>query len=124
MASRANLGLLAVAFALMLDSQAWGSDRDQRIALRGEGGSGSVRFRDRGRDARLEIELEHLNLAAGTVLKIEIDGQVVGSLVTGNGRTSRVELRARHGQALPAIGPGSVIVVVGPNGVVLLRGKF
>ena len=71
----------------------------------------------------LEIEVEDINLAAGTSLTANINGNAIGQMVVDVTRKAKLRLRTEDGQTVPAVLDGSTIDV--RNGTtVLVNGVF
>lgn len=84
-------------------------------AIAGLTPSGHAEFRAtpaQGR-ARLSVEVEDVNLAAGTRVDVFIDGTPAGSITIGAAPTrgGELELNSQDGQAVPSIAAGAVVVV-------------
>ena len=76
-----------------------------------------------GGQREFEVEIEDVNLAAGTSLTVFVDGSSVGQLVLGTDRQGRLKLRTEDGQTVPDMNDGSVVQV--RNGdVVLVSGAL
>ena len=124
MSKRIAFMALAVAVTALASQMVLADHGDLRIRLTGPGGQGSVRFRDRGHERRLHVELENLRLPMDTVLDMTIDGKVIGSMKVSDRRSAHLELRSRGSQTVPMIAVGATLAVVGPDGAVLMKGKF
>lgn len=63
--------------------------------------------------ARLNVEVEDVNLAADTQLDVFIDGAEIGSITVSAApvRGGELELNSQDGQAVPSIKAGAVVVV-------------
>ena len=77
--------------------------------------SGHAEFRAtpaQGR-ARLNVEVEDVNLSPGTQVDVFIDGTQAGSITIGAApiRGGELELNSQDGQAVPAVSAGAVVVV-------------
>ena len=71
------------------------------------------------------MEVEDVNLAAGTKVDVFVDGAQVGSITIGAApvRGGELELNSQDGQAVPAVSSGAVVVV--RNGAAaILSGVF
>ncbi len=107
-----------------------GSD-DLRLRTQLTGGSiagltpaGRVDFRARpshGAEASFSVEVEDINLPAGTVLEVQINGRTAGKLTVSAPpvRGGELELNSRDGDLTPQLKAGDVITVRGANGVLL-----
>jgi len=76
---------------------------------------GDIRRSDRasaGR-ARLNVEVEDVNLAASSQFGVFVDGAQVGSITISDApiRGGELELNTTDGEAVPAVKPGSLMVV-------------
>ena len=124
MTGRISRAALAVVLTALTAQMALASDRDVRIHLAGSGGEGAVRFRDRGSERRLRVEIENLSVPKNSILNVTVDGKVVGTMKVTGQRSARLELRSRGIQVVPVIAAGATLAVVGPDGDVLMKGKF
>lgn len=71
----------------------------------------------------LEVEIEDVNLPAGTSLTAVVDGNSVGQIILESDRRGRLKLKTEFGQAVPVINNGSTVQV--RNGsTVLVTGSF
>ena len=94
-------------------------------AVNGQTPTGKAVFRERpGNDRRLEVEVQDVNLAAGTVLNVLVGGQQVGTLTVDSLRAGRLELETERGQAVPAVTNGTTVAVRNPSNANVLTGAF
>ena len=94
-------------------------------AIGGRTPHGKAVFRQRpGNDRKLEVEVEDVNLPAGTVLNVLVGGQQVATLTLGALRAGEVELETERGQAVPAITGGTSVVVRNQSGANIVTGAF
>ena len=102
------------------------NDRDRRIKLEPaadfKAAAGSARFRDRGSERELRVDIEDVRLPKGTELEIRIDGKLVGTLTLATGGSAR--FRARDRQTIPAVTANSKLIVQQKNGMPILTGVF
>jgi hypothetical protein len=100
-------------------------DRDSRITLKAEAGfpgvKGFVRYRDRGNERELRLEVEKSKLPKGDELEVRIDGKFVGTMTVNEAGTAR--FRARGG-SIPVLAAGAVLVVQKKGGAAILTGAF
>ena len=97
-------------------------------AISGKTPYGSAEFRvDSPSRSRLNVEVENVNLAPGTVLNVNLSHlgvpAVIGHITlsaTGNGE---LELESQHGDVVPAVVSGD-IVTVDNEGSPILAGVF
>jgi hypothetical protein len=108
-----------------------GADVRVRIPLSGAviGGmlpQGHADFRSRADAARsLEVEVQDLNLPAGTVLSVLVNGTSVGQIVLSPALRGEFELEAEHGQTVPNVAQGTAVTVVNAaTGATVLSGAF
>lgn len=96
--------------------------------IRGHRPEGKADFRMENGRTRLNVEVENVNLAAGTVLSVAVihAGMVtaVGKIILDSGNPeNELELDSQHGDAVPPIASGDIIIVA--NGAaVVLAGAF
>jgi uncharacterized phage protein gp47/JayE len=89
---------------------------------------GNADFRDDGQGrTRLAVEVENVNLPAGTVLTVAIVhagvSTTVGTITLGAGFESELELDSQHGDVVPAVVSGDMVTV--SNGAAaILAGAF
>ena len=75
--------------------------------------------------SRLELETRvfQVNLPAGTVLSVAVNGTPVGNMVLQSGGEGRQRLRTDEGATIPAVTAGSTIVI-SLGGTTVLSGTF
>ncbi len=66
----------------------------------------------------IEVEIEDVNLAAGTPLDAVVDGNTIGQIILAADRRGRLKLRTEDGQNVPVTNDGSTVEV--RNGGTLL----
>ena len=71
----------------------------------------------------IEVEVEDLSLAQGTVLTAFIDGSNIGTLTVDDRQKAKLKLRTEDGQAVPTVNNGSTVEVRNDN-TVLVNGIF
>ncbi|MDT7541450.1 MAG: hypothetical protein QOE33_1354 [Acidobacteriota bacterium] len=108
-----------------------GADLRVRIPLAGAaiGGmlpQGHADFRSRVGGARtFEVEVEDVNLPAGTALSVLINGTNVGQIVLNSVFRGEIELETEHGQTVPAITQGTTVTIINTaTGATVLAGTF
>jgi hypothetical protein len=108
-----------------------GVDVRVRIPLAGAaiGGmlpQGHADFRSRSNGTRtFEVEVQDVNLPAGTALNVLGGGTNIGQIVLSTGFRGEVELETEHGQTLPAVAQGATVTVVNAStGATILAGTF
>lgn len=71
--------------------------------------------------ARLNVEVEDVNLAPGTLVDVFIDGSQVGSSTIGAApvRGGELELNSQDGQTVPSVSAGAVVVVRNGSAAIL-----
>ena len=126
---------LMLACLLLLSPAAFadGSSSDGtkiEAALSGAGISGvtpkgEAEFEQRADGGRkLEVEVEHVNLPAGTVLDVFVDGQKVGTITLDSFMAGRIELETEHGQTFPLVNSRTRVVVAGAASNTIVAGSF
>jgi hypothetical protein len=96
-------------------------------AIAGKKPEGNADFRNDGTRTRLNVEVENVNLAAGTVLTVHVmlpgaAATTVGSITVSAGGENELEVDSQNG-LVPAIVSGSMVTVL--NGTtVILAGVF
>ena len=100
---------------------------ESRLAGAAIGGltpTGVAKFRTRPDNRNLEIEVEKVNLPAGTILNAFVDGVKVGELVIGPTLEAQFELESERGQSVPQVTTATRVVVSNQQGQTLLSGVF
>jgi hypothetical protein len=94
-------------------------------AIGGQTPHGKAVFRQRpGNDLKLQVEVEDVNLPAGTVLNVFVGGQQIGTLTIDTLRAGRIELETERGQVVPAVTNGSTVAVRNQAGANIVTGTF
>ncbi len=121
----ATLAALAAAPAFADDSETIINAALSGAAIGGQTPSGKAVFRERSAaDRRLQVEVQDVNLAAGTVLNVIVGGQQVGTLTIDSLRAGRLELETGRGQAVPAVTNGTSVAVRNQSGANVVAGTF
>jgi hypothetical protein len=96
-------------------------------AIQGRTPEGHAEFRSENSRIRLDVEVENVNLPAGTVLTVTIQhgatSSSVGTITLSANGESELELESDHGAVLPAIMQGD-IVSVSAAGTTIMAGVF
>jgi hypothetical protein len=89
------------------------------------GAFGFAEFEQEGARTRLKLEVEHVNLADGTLLQVLVNGNPLAgvSLKLAGGQATLV-LDSSQGQTVPVIGAGSTIAVTTTGGATVVHGQF
>ena len=114
--------LLTAAMLLAMPALMLSKDNEVRMRTALSGGaiaglkpSGSAEFRAIAAQgsARLNVEVEDVNLAAGAKVSVFVDGVQVGSITVSAApvRGGELELNTQDGQSVPSVKAGAVIVV-------------
>jgi hypothetical protein len=84
-------------------------------------GTADFRLRPSRGDRAFSVELENMNLPAGTVLEVLVNGASIGTLrVSGPpARGGELELNSRDGASVPSFQPGDVVAIRGASGGLL-----
>src|SRR5947209_6098599 len=93
-------------------------------AISGLTPTGHAKFRSRNGNQELEVEVEHVNLPAGTVLNILVDGVKVGQLTLSPTLENEFEIEGEHGATVPSVAVGWTVVVTNAQGQTVLSGVF
>ncbi len=73
---------------------------------------------------KFEVEAEHVNLPAGTVLTVLVNDAPVGTLTLDRKGEGKLELESSRGDTVPAIQTGDRVTVVDADSNTLLSGQF
>ena len=86
---------------------------------------GDAKFRSRA-DGQLDlnVEVEKVNLPAGTVLDVLIDNGNIGQITLNSTLEGELELETEHGDKVPGITTASTVVVADRQGKTILSGVF
>ncbi len=121
----ATLAALAAAPAFANDDETIIEAGLVGAAIGGQTPHGKAVFRQRpGNDRKLEVEVEDVNLPAGTVLGVFVGGQQVATLTLGTLRAGEVELETGRGQSVPAVANGTTVAVRNQAGANIVTGAF
>lgn len=125
----ALLALAAVAFAaLPAGAQAAGSGTELRATLHGSaafpGADGKARFRDRGGEQELEVEVEDANRLAGARLRVFVGGKQVGTLRINRFGNGSLNLNSDRGDNVPAVNAGTTVRIRTAGGTLVVSGRF
>ncbi|HEY0172209.1 MAG TPA: hypothetical protein VGB98_14385 [Pyrinomonadaceae bacterium] len=130
-AALASVALLATLAALAAGPAFAGDDEtiiEAGLSGAAVGGStphGKAVFRQRpGNDLKLEVEVEDVNLPAGTVLNVFVGGGQIGVITLNAFRAGEVELETERGQAVPAVANGTAVAVRNRSGANIVTGAF
>jgi hypothetical protein len=86
---------------------------------------GHAKFRSRANGRRqLNVEIEKVNLPAGTVLNVLVDNANVGQLTLSSSLENELELETEHGAIVPTVTSTSTVVVTNAQGATILSGVF
>jgi hypothetical protein len=86
--------------------------------------TGHAKFRSRGGNRSLEVEVEKVNLPAGTVLSVLVDGVKVGQLTLAATLENEFEIESEHGATVPNVTNTSTVVITNAQGQTILSGAF
>lgn len=94
-------------------------------AINGLTPKGAARFRLRSNGRRdLKVEVEKVNLPAGTILNILVDNVNVGQISLNSTLENELELETEHGAIIPNVTNTSTVVVSNTQGRTILSGVF
>jgi flagellar motor protein MotB len=89
------------------------------------GAFGFAEFEQEGTRAKLQIEVEDVNLPDGTMLDVLVNGNpLAGVTLPLIGGKATLVLDSTKGQTVPMIGPGSTIAVTTTGGATVVHGMF
>ena len=133
-AARAALACVALlaTLAALSAAPAYANDDETIIeaglvgpVLGGSTPHGKAVFRQRpGNDLKLEVEVQDVNLPAGTVLNVFVGGGQIGVITLNAFRAGEVELETERGQAVPAVTNGTAVAVRNQSGANIVTGAF
>ena len=94
-------------------------------AINGVTPEGEADFRSRvdGR-RRFKVEVEDVNLPAGTLLNVLVDNVKVGTLTINDQFSGELELDSNNGQVIPTVNSGTKVMVTDQTGSVIVAGDF
>ncbi len=93
--------------------------------LNGQRPSGRADFRQRpGNDLKLEVEVEDVNLPAGTVLSVLVNNQPFGTITLNSLRAGEIERETGRGESVPQVTNGTPVVVTNQAGAAIVSGAF
>lgn len=87
------------------------------------GGEAELRTRADGR-REFKVEAENVNLPAGTVLNVLVNGTNFGSLTINSFHEGALELESENGQTIPTIITGTTVAVKAQDGTIIVSGTF
>jgi hypothetical protein len=94
-------------------------------ALNGMRPSGVAEFRSNADGSRrFKVEVEDVNLPAGTVLGVFVDGAGIGNITLTSLREGELERNTNDGQAVPNVHSGTTVAVRLQSGATLVSGAF
>jgi hypothetical protein len=121
----ATLAALAAAPAFAGDDEVIINAALSGAAVNGQTPSGKAVFRQRpGNDLKLQVEVQDVNLPAGTALNVFVGGQNIGTLTIDALRAGRIERETGQGQAVPAVSDGTAVAVRSQAGANVVTGTF
>jgi hypothetical protein len=101
---------------------------ESRLAGAAIGGltpKGHARFEVRANGRRkLNVEIEKVNLPAGTILNVLVDNFKVGQIVLSSTLENELELDTERGNPVPNITTASTVVITDSQGKTILSGTF
>jgi hypothetical protein len=100
---------------------------ESRLAGAAIGGlvpKGHARYRLRDGRRKLNVEVEKVNLPAGTVLSVFVDNVKVGEIVLRPTLENELELDTNKGQNVPQLTTISTVTVTNAQGATILSGVF
>ena len=126
----AMLALAAMAFAAFTGS-ASAAQRpgvELQTALHGSAmfpnADGKARFRDRGGEQELEVEVEDAHALAGTTVRVFVNGNRVGTIRLTRFGNGQLNLNRDQGETVPAVKTGTTVRVRTAAGALVVSGSF
>jgi len=121
----ATLAALAAAPALADGSETIVTATLTGAAIGGQTPHGTAEFRQRDNgDRKLEVEVEDVNLPAGTLLNVSVGNQNIGTITLDALRAGQIELETERGQIVPAVNSGANVTVTNQSNAVVVSGAF
>ncbi|HEY6047244.1 MAG TPA: Calx-beta domain-containing protein, partial [Pyrinomonadaceae bacterium] len=127
------LAILSLCVAVTLVTVAASAANDDIIAianLTGAAINGQVPHGEARRviqpdgNRKLEVEVEDVNLPAGTVFDVFVNGGRIGSLTLNSLKQGEIQLETERGQTVPAVASGTTVEVRTQAGALLVSGAF
>jgi hypothetical protein len=85
---------------------------------------GTAKYRNRGGERELQVEVENVKNLAGKTLNVFAKGNKVGTMKINQLGAGRLELNSTLGHTVPNMGPGSKVQVKTAQGVIVVAGTF
>ena len=73
---------------------------------------------------RLKVQVEDVNLPAGTVLNVFLNGTSIGSISINSLRQGELQIETNNGQTVPVVTPGALVEVKTQAGTLVVSGAF
>ncbi|MDT7808301.1 MAG: hypothetical protein QOJ70_2114 [Acidobacteriota bacterium] len=87
--------------------------------------TGTAVFRQGADNSRkLEVEVEHVNLPAGTVLNVLVGGTKIGTITLDSLGAGQIELETERGRTVPVVNTGTSVAVTNQPGANIVAGTF
>jgi hypothetical protein len=93
-------------------------------AINGATPQGNARHRSRPDGRNFRVQVENVNLPAGTLLNVLVDGANIGTLTINSFRQGELERNTNDGQAVPNVGIGTTVNVRTQAGATVASGTF
>ncbi|MDT7689199.1 MAG: hypothetical protein QOE46_1958 [Acidobacteriota bacterium] len=94
-------------------------------AIGGTVPKGEAEFENLGANREFKVRIENVNLPAGTVLDVLVDGTKVGTItVAPSLQRSELKLETENGQTVPAVNSRTRVVVADKSGATIVAGSF
>lgn len=123
----ATLFLAAVSF-LLPTPLARANTADTTIQLAAQPnalpGKAKAKYRARGGEQELQVELETARRLAGTTWLVAVDNEVVGQLTIDAFGKGRLSLNSRRGDIVPKIQAGTVVAIATLDGRIVFAGTL
>jgi hypothetical protein len=101
---------------------------EQRIVLRPAGAfpaaKGSAKFKSKGGERELQVEVEHIRRLAGKRVVFLVAGVKLGSKKVNGLGAAEINRNSDLGQRVPNVRPGTSVKVKTAGGVLIVKGSF
>ncbi len=88
------------------------------------GADGKAKYKDRGGERELEVEVEDVRSLRGTTLSVFVGGSRVGGARVNSLGDARLERNSDLGQRVPGVVKGTRVQVKTVSGTVVVAGSF
>lgn len=123
------LSLCLMAVGLVLPApRVHANAADTKIALTApadaRGAKGAAKYRNRGGEQELQVEVEVARRLVGAVYQVFVDDAVVGQVTIDAFGKGRLSLNSKRGATVPVVRKGTTVRVVGGDAITVVAGSF